>query len=112
MRNTLWAILISSLLLGACSRTENHFIVEDPDSQIARADVLLCGRKVRLSNEVAQYIGKAEVDCEGEGTLSIQLKDGATVSCKVGYVTPGAIQAFHFALEGRECRQAGTMGFM
>jgi len=87
-------------------------LVSDPDRRIAGADVHLCGDKVSLSKHGQEFVGKARVSCEGTGSVLLHLKDGRLVPCEVGYVTPGAIQAFRFRLQGTECRSDGAMGFM
>lgn len=112
MRNLISGLLPASLLLTSCSATHDHFIIEDRDGRIARADVHLCGRVTSLQKHGGEFIGKAKIDCEGSGAVFIQLEDGQAVSCEVGSVTPGATQAFHFALEGSKCQSGGAIGFM
>lgn len=112
MRNLISGLLPASLLLSSCNATDDHFIVEDRDGKIARADVHLCGRVTSLQKHGDEFIGKAKIDCEGRGAVSIQLIDGQAVSCEVGYVTPGATQAFHFALEESKCQSGGALEFM
>lgn len=104
-----WLLLLP-LSLAGCSRTENHFLVED-DGTSASAEVHLCGGKASLAKHGWEFVGKAPVTCEGNGEVVVHLKDGRIVSCKIEYVTPGADQAFRFKLQGSECRSVGVIGF-
>lgn len=97
-------LICLGLELSSCKRVSNEFIVRDPGGVISSAELRLCGKSLQLAKSEGEIRGKMSITCEGEGSISVRLSDGRETSCPVGYVTPGAEQAFEFAIENGQCR--------
>lgn len=92
-------------LLGAsCTATENEFIIHDPENAILSAELRLCGQRLELARHQDAVRAKVPVRCEGAGSVLLELSGGAETVCPIGYVTPGATQAFEFAISDGACQ--------
>lgn len=91
------------LLLAGCSPVRNTFEVDTAASSDAVAILALCGRETPLTRSGQLLKVARPITCEGHGEVQVRLKDGSRASCVVGYVTPGAVQNFHFQLRDGRC---------
>ena len=99
-------VLICCSVLGlfSCKRVMNEFSVRDPEGVVSSAELQLCGENRELRTADGAFKGRLPISCEGEGRISIRFEDASQTTCHVGYVTPGAEQAFDFVVRNRECR--------
>ena len=91
------------MVLAGCSRVPNTFTVHDPGHLVRSANLRLCGTEtplVRMNNEIELSL---PINCEGEGQIALTYEDNRMRGCHVGYVTPGAKQAFRFRAEPSSC---------
>lgn len=98
-----------ALMLSSCSPpVTNEFIVNDPQAMVTGGEINLCGQRTPLHRDKALLKGMVEISCEGEGNISLRLNAGNSISCHIGYVTPGAHQTFDFSVQDGECRSDGN----
>lgn len=97
-------LLIAFLVVG-CSDVANTFEVLAPEAR--SAELHLCGKATELRRSGARFSTVRKITCEGAGEITIRFADRPPASCRVGYVTPGAVQDFQFEVDGLECRDAG-----
>ena len=90
-------------LLHACSSVSNDFLIVDSDHSVTEARLHLCGADRPLVRHGNNFRLSFNIRCEGEGEIIVTLSDGSSLSCKIGYVTPGARQKFDFIIENRRC---------
>lgn len=90
-------------LADAYARRSNSFSVSDPAGRVVAADLRLCGatRPLHRAGRVLKAV--VPITCEGHGDVRVRFADGSDASCLVGYVTPGAVQHFRFAVKGTAC---------
>lgn len=81
----------------------NHFIIHDPDNEIASATLRLCGKEVDLTRRGHQVRGTLPISCEGSGDILVELKDDGSTSCPVGYVTSGLEITFDYEIVDGKC---------
>ena len=102
-RSTL--IMVVAVALSACARTSvGEVKVVDREGSVARAELVLCGKRLPLRREGSSLSANFQVTCEGSGSVLLHLNGGGTASCLIGYVTPGANQVFEYTVENRQCR--------
>lgn len=91
-------------MLAACSPVEpNTFEVDTSSSPEAAATLVLCGKERPLERRGHVLTLAQPSGCEGEGAVRVQYKDGRTTDCRIGYVTPGMGQEFHYVLHDGVC---------
>lgn len=101
------ALIVSlTLIVGvaACGGVPNTFRVK-ADRNVASAELRLCGKKTLLQRRGGSFVGTQIVTCEGGGEIMIR-SENSSMSCELGYVTPGAPQDFSFVVEHGICRPA------
>ena len=94
---------LSIILLSACSKTENTFIVVDEQRRVAEANLMLCGSERPLRRSGNQLAVSADIECEGDGRITLRYASGEKHDCIVGYVTPGALQSFTYRATQEGC---------
>lgn len=90
--------------LSSCERASNEFIIRDPEDVVSSAELRLCGERLQLTKSGGEIRGEMPITCEGEGGIQVRLSDGRETVCRIGYVTPGAEQAFEFVVENGQYR--------
>jgi hypothetical protein len=73
--------------------------------EISSARVNLCGKNSALTKHDSEFKGWVAITCEGEGHVVVMEAHGREIFCHIGYVTPGADQAFGFTVENGRCVQ-------
>lgn len=95
------AILLMPLLAMACSRTSNSFEVHAPGA--ASAELQLCGMTSSLDHSGEMLTATRAITCEGEGSIIVHFPHRPSVSCHIGYVTPGMEMTLRFKIDGDRC---------
>jgi hypothetical protein len=98
-----WFFLVVIFAFAGCSRVDNSFSIYDPNGQVSKAELRLCGAQVELVRSNDRLGGKKSIRCEGEGDIALRLANGNTVLCHIGYITPDAEQRFSFELVNGRC---------
>lgn len=96
--------LLAVLALAACGDPPSNFEVRVHDGAATRAELRLCGREIPLSRVGNRFMSIVRSGCEGDGEILVSFSDRPTVSCTIGYVTPGAAQSFRFLVKDGVCR--------
>lgn len=91
------------IVVSACSRVENTFVVADEKKLVTAAELTLCGAEVPLRRSGGQFTVSKAIDCEGSGRIRLRYASGGKYDCIVGYVTPGAVQNFTFRATENGC---------
>lgn len=104
MRYEVFALSLTTVLLGGCERAVNTFTIDDPKRSVTSAELSLCDSHVKLSQSNHQFGGKVIVTCEGEGEIVVIFSNGARTSCHIEYVSPGLKQDFEFVMESGQCQ--------
>jgi hypothetical protein len=99
-----FALAVGALGLSSCERVSNKFVVHDQNGSVVSAEVRLCGKQQQLTKNGNEVAGAMAITCEGEGNILLRLSDGREITCRIGYVTPGADQTFKFAVQDGHCR--------
>ncbi len=100
MRFLALALLV---VLSACSKVDNTFVVNDAKRSVTSADLELCGSIIPLRRSGDRLSAVASIDCEGSGRINLLYATGVEHECMVGYVTPGAVQSFEFRATEAGC---------
>lgn len=95
--------LAMPIVMSACSRVENTFVVADEKGMVAAAELTLCDAKVPLRRSGGQLTVRRAIDCEGSGRIRLHYASGGDFDCILGYVTPGAVQNFTFRAAENGC---------
>ena len=95
--------LLTALGLAACSTSSDSFEVQVADSSATGAVLRLCGSEFPLSQTRDGFRGRRRTSCEGTGEIRVSFTNRQTVSCAVGYVTPGLGQNFEFVVRDGRC---------
>jgi hypothetical protein len=98
-----WLAFALLLALSACSKVENTFVVEDEESAVLAANLVLCGTETPLQRTGGQLAVSKAIDCEGSGRITLRYASGGQHDCIVGYVTPGAGQSFAYRATANGC---------
>ena len=98
-----WLALVIPIIVSACSRVENTFVVADEQKIVAAAELTLCGAEVPLQRSGGRLTVSKVIDCEGSGRIRLRYASGGEYDCIVGYVTPGAVQNFTFRATKSGC---------
>ena len=93
------------IVLSACSRVENSFVVKDEQKAVAAAKLVLCGWETPLQRTGARLAVSKAIDCEGSGHIRLRYASGDEHDCPVGYVTPGAKQTFTYRATETGCKE-------
>lgn len=94
-------LLLSPLLAAGCDRAANTFEVRAVGA--TSADLTLCGQSTPLQRTDGKFTGTLPIRCEGDGAIKVNFPDRPSVSCPIGYVTPGAVQSFKFEVDNGRC---------
>lgn len=100
---TLRSCVALLLLITTCSGVPNTFAVDVSEAPGTTASLALCGEHAALKLSGATLRITRPITCEGEGDVRLKLKDGSSVICHVGYVTPGAEQSFRWRVHKGAC---------
>ena len=103
MKGTILSILLGSAALAACVPAKNSVDVDTSGSPNVSGVVVLCDRETRLTARRDHLTAGVPITCEGSGEVRLRSGDGASATCQIGYVTPGAVQEFYFVLQRGEC---------
>jgi hypothetical protein len=93
-----------AIVLSACSKVENSFVVEDEQNAVVAATLVVCGSETPLRRRGERLAVSKRIRCEGSGHISLRYASGAQHDCLVGYVTPGAPQNFTYRATEAGCR--------
>jgi len=107
LRKPAFASLISVSLV-ACTPSEDQFRVANSNRDAVSAEVHLCDAVATLPKSNDGFSGRVEIHCEGSGAVQVQMSDGRTISCGIGYATPGAPQEWRYEIKGDECELTGV----
>lgn len=99
-----FAMCLVCFFITSCNVVDNEFIIHDPENVASSAELRLCGRRLQLDRDEGVINGTMPITCEGGGDILVLLSEGGETECHIGYVTPGAVQVFEFAIEDRQCR--------
>lgn len=108
MKRTILGILLCSAALAACVRAQNSIDIDTSGSQNVSGVVVLCDKETPLTVRGDHLIATVPITCEGVGEVRLRLGDGASATCKIGYVTPGVDQEFYFLLQRGQCIPIST----
>lgn len=103
-RYSLWSSVPLIMMLVSCLPiVEDTFEVDVGDAAARSAVLILCSSTRRLERRGRVFIGSQPIDCEGSGSIRVELEQGS-VECVVGYITPG-LEPVHwkFEIRGRSC---------
>lgn len=103
MKGTILSIATGSAALAACVPAKNSVDVDTSGSPNVSGVVVLCDRETRLTARGDHLTAGVPITCEGCGEVRLRSGDGASATCQIGYVTPGAVQEFYFVLQRGEC---------
>jgi hypothetical protein len=98
-----WIALSLLVVASGCASVTNSFAVEDEQSLVSEANLLLCGARVPLRRGGKQLSISYAIECEGDGHVALRYTSGEQHDCLIGYVTQGAVQKFIFRATEEGC---------
>lgn len=101
---SLLSVTISIVLLTACQRVDNEFIIHDQKGEVSSAELRLCGKRIQLAKSDGKVRETMAITCEGSGSIVVRLSNGSITTCPIGYVTPGGRQTLDYEIRNGECR--------
>ena len=99
-----WSLLVMLIVISACSRVENNFVVEDEQDRVVEAKLVLCGSETPFKRMGERLEASRTIDCEGSGYIRLHYALGEEHECPVGYVTPGLETTFTYQATESGCR--------
>lgn len=91
------------LLLAGCSPPV-LFAVE-VDEPIAGGSLTLNGHSAKLMRNVDGVYWAKWSGSDADGRIDVAFADGASASCRVGYVTRGMTEVQRFSVKARKCQK-------
>lgn len=99
-------VFLAPLLAIGCDRAANSFEVHAPEA--VSAELQLCGTTTSLERSEDRFKTSRAINCEGAGAIAVHFQERQSVTCPIGYVTPGLAQSFHLKVEGGRCVDSGA----
>lgn len=97
------AITMIAIILSGCEKVSNTVIISDFDGNVQSAEVQLCESQFKLNRFEHRFRAEIPIKCEGQGKVLLRLSSGKHAFCRIGYVTPGIKQSFHFSMRDGRC---------
>jgi hypothetical protein len=98
-----WGTFVIPVALYACTSAENRFVVDDAQTHVVAATLVLCGSETPLQRNGKRLTLSKPITCEGSGYIRLRYTSGDDHVCPVGYVTPGMEQDFTYRTTETGC---------
>lgn len=102
-RVRLVAVGAGAILVSGCSPPVMFAV--DVDEPIAGGTLMLNARFTELMRDAGGTYTARWDGADGSGSIAIRYPDGATISCRIGYVTNGLREVQRFVVRARQCEQ-------